>query len=98
MSVWDLRASKARLSAQGVKKEDINEDSIFKAFSELKQLVDEAMRKSKAARRSNQRSINQSKVESPTPSNQAPPTTSDIGSPDKPRRKIKPLTDYEELE
>lgn len=98
MSVWDLRASKVRLKAQGVNKEDINEDSIFKAFSELKQLVDEAMRKTKAARRSNQRRVNQSKVESPTPSIQVPPITSDTDSQDKPRRKIKPLTDYEELD
>ncbi len=53
ISVWELRAAQARLREQQAGQ--INEDQIFATIERMREIEDKALRKSKAARRAQQR-------------------------------------------
>lgn len=53
ISVWELRAAKRRLTEKGL--DAVNEQLIFEAVAEMREIEQEAEKKTKAARRQNQR-------------------------------------------
>lgn len=63
ISIWELREAVARATAQGQK--TLNEQAIFEAYEKMREIEQEAVQKTKAARRSVQRRKIHSKVEKP---------------------------------
>lgn len=53
MSIWEYRKVRAHLKEKGLK--DVNEQLIFQTFLELREMVSESTRKSKSARREEER-------------------------------------------
>jgi len=63
ISIWELREAVARAEAQG--KKTLNEHVIFEAYEKMREIEQEAVHKTKAARRSVQRRKIHGKVEKP---------------------------------
>lgn len=63
ISVWELREALARAKEQG--KQSINEQAIFDAYERMREIEQEAVKKTKAARRSAQRRKIHSDVNQP---------------------------------
>ena len=67
MSEWDFRAARERLRKQG--KDDTNERLIAESYKQMVLIQEEAARKTKSARRSQQRRTHNKKIEKPSLSN-----------------------------
>ncbi|MBQ4845731.1 Mu transposase C-terminal domain-containing protein [Pseudoalteromonas sp. MMG005] len=64
ISIWELREALKRVEESGGK---INEHTIFEAYERMRELEQEAVHKTKAAKRSRQRRKNHSQAEKPNP-------------------------------
>jgi putative transposase len=64
ISIWELREALKRVEESGGK---INEHTIFEAYERMRELEEEAVNKTKAAKRSRQRRKNHTQAEKPNP-------------------------------
>ena len=64
ISIWELREALKRVEESGGK---INEHTIFEAYERMRELEQEAVNKTKAAKRSRQRRKNHTQAEKPNP-------------------------------
>ncbi|WP_323935695.1 Mu transposase C-terminal domain-containing protein [Aeromonas caviae] len=74
ISIWELREAKNKVTSD--KRRHMSERSIFDAYDRMREIETEALAKSKAARRANQRRIHHQQVEKPLS------TTSTVKSPE----------------
>lgn len=63
ISIWELREAKNKVTSD--KRRHLSERSIFDAYDRMREIETEALAKSKAARRANQRRIHHQQVEKP---------------------------------
>lgn len=74
ISIWELREAQKRVEASGG---EINEHAIFEAYERMRELEEESVRKTKAAKRSRQRRKNHREAEKPVVQETMPKTLPD---------------------
>lgn len=70
ISIWELRVAKNKVTSD--ERRHLSERSIFDAYDRMREIEAEALSKSKAARRANQRRTHHSQIEKPLTAQQTP--------------------------